>query len=365
MNRLRTFLAWVQKNERHLSAPVFVSGFIFDLFTVGRLSLSHAVVLYGSYVVAAALTTIGAHYLYVHSEHEGWFFRTLRTLLSLAAQFTTGGLLSGCLIFYTKSAALAASWPFVLLLIIIFIGNEAFRHYRERLAFRSVLFFFTLYAYAIFALPTVLKTLDIKTFIESTAVAVIGFLIFLLILAATGWKRLKSSLKEITIAVVFVAALVNVSYFTGIIPPLPLALRDAGVYHSVTHTSQGYEVTGEGDTYAWWDVAHIRSTIVHYTPGTPLSVYSAVFAPISLSTGIVHTWEWYDVSSHRWILKSEIAFPIQGGRDGGYRGYSTLSNLAAGRYRVSIETLSGQAIGRIYFNLENVTTEPVLYTVVK
>jgi hypothetical protein len=302
----------------------------------------------------------------VHDAEEGMVLKTARVLLSLLAQFVTGGLLSGCLIFYTKDAALTASWPFILLLVGIFVGNEFFRLYRERLAFRAVLFFFTLYAYTIFALPSFIHTIGPATFIESTAVAFGINLVFLIGLAFAGWKRFKASFWEITGGVVFIAAVVNICYFTGIIPPLPLGIRNVGVYQSVTRVSTVnasiYELSGELSTSPWWDIDHIEPTTVHLVLGSPLSVYSAVFAPISFSTAVVHRWQWYDDSTHKWITQADIAFPIEGGRDGGYRGYSTLTGIKQGKYRVSIETLSGLVIGRIYFNVVYVTVPPPLVT---
>jgi Protein of unknown function (DUF2914) len=354
--------AWFQRNERHLSAPIFVAGFVTDLFTVAPLSILYAVELYGLYLVIAALATIGGHYLHVHDPEEGVVLRSTRVVLSLVAQFTTGGLLSGCLIFYTKSAALSASWPFVLLLIAVFVGNEAFRYYREELAFRSILFFFALYAYVIFALPTLLHTINQQTFIESTVIALVVFLVFLGGLALAGWRGLAASFREIGIGVIVTALLVSVSYFTGVIPPLPLSLADSGVYHSVTHTAQGYVVQTEPYTDPWWDIGGFASQTVHIAQGEPLSVFSAVFAPTSFSTAIVHRWQEYDPAKHVWVTKAVIAFAITGGRDDGYRGYSTLSGLSAGKYRVSIETLSGQVIGQVHFTVQVVPVDPPLST---
>jgi hypothetical protein len=361
----REVVAWFQRNERHLSTPLFVAGFINDIFTTGHMPFSYALYLFGAYIIIAAVSTIIAHGLYVHTAAEGGFLRTARVLLALLAQFVTGGLLSGCLIFYTKDATLTASWPFILLLVSVFVGNEFFRLYRERLAFRAVLFFFTLYAYTIFALPAFIHTIGPATFIESTAVAIGINILFLLGLAWAGWKRFKASFWEIVGGVLFIAAAVNVSYFTGIIPPLPLGIRDIGVYQSVTHTGSEYQLSGEQVVTPWWDIENITPVTVHYVSGTSLSVYSAVFAPISFSTAIIHRWQRYDESTHKWVTQAQIAFPIVGGRDGGYRGYSTLSDLKAGKYRVSVETLSGLVIGRIYFNVVDVTSEPTLITQTK
>ncbi len=365
--RIKKCIEWFQRNERHLSTPLFVAGFINDAFTLRLVPFSYAVLLFGGYSVVAALATIGSHYLHARadaasadgtineSSKEPPVLKTIRVLLALLAQFLTGGLLSGCLIFYTKSAALSASWPFVLLLVVIFIGNEFFRLYREELAFRALLFFFTLYMYVIFALPTFLHTITPQTFIESTAVAVGIFVLFLLGLALAGWKRFLSSFREIAIGTVVIAGLVNLCYFTGVIPPLPLSLQDVGVYHSVVRDGDGYDVQAEPESRPWWDVFNMLPEEVHVVPGNSaddsLSVFSAVFAPVAFDTAEVNRWQEYDSAKHSWITKAEIAFSISGGRDGGYRGYSTLTNITPGHYRVSIETLSGQTIGRIYFNV--------------
>ena len=66
--------------------------------------------------------------------------------------------------------------------------------------------------------------------------------------------------------------------------------------------------------------------------GESLSVYSAVFAPIQLRTNIVHNWQRYDENAG-WQTQSIVRFPITGGRDGGYRGYSTKSMPQRGRWR--------------------------------
>ncbi|MBU3925439.1 DUF2914 domain-containing protein, partial [Patescibacteria group bacterium] len=51
-----------------------------------------------------------------------------------------------------------------------------------------------------------------------------------------------------------------------------------------------------------------------------------------------------------------------GGRDGGYRTYSYIKNIAPGEWRVNIETSDHKLIGRLRFNVTRVDTEPVLKT---
>ena len=371
MEALSKVWAWIQKNERHISTVVFVGGTTADVIKLTGVSIGFAVQLLGAYTALAIAATLAEHYLFIHEATEGKLLRGLRVFLAFVAEFMIGCLLSGILIFYSRDAALTASWPFILLLLAVFFGNEIFHRYRERLAWRCTLLFFTIYAYVVFTLPTLLHYIGPYTFLESTAATILIYALFLIALAWLGWKRFKVSLKEIIGGSVFVLALVVVSYFTGIIPPLPLALRDVGVYHSITHTTDAmgdslYSVQAEGSTDPWWDFMHLIPPTVHVTPtDASLSVYSAVFAPIALTTAVVHRWEWYDTKTHAWITLAQIAFPIDGGRNGGYRGYSTLSNLVPGKYRVLIELISGQVIGDLDFNVQSVTTEPITQTETK
>lgn len=60
-----------------------------------------------------------------------------------------------------------------------------------------------------------------------------------------------------------------------------------------------------------------------------------------------------------------VAFTLSGGRSGGYRGYSEKDNPEPGKWRVTIETVEGQTIGRLNFKIENVSASPPLYTNLK
>ena len=79
-----------------------------------------------------------------------------RTILVAATQFALGCLLSGFCVFYIRSASITSSWPFLLFMAAIFIGNEYLRRYHSRLVFSALLFFFSLYSYAILLVPVVI-----------------------------------------------------------------------------------------------------------------------------------------------------------------------------------------------------------------
>ncbi len=353
----KRLLAWAQRNERHLGAVLFILGFIGDLFTFAFLSVSLVNLAFLGYLALAMACTFGSHVLSRPDEGAPFWKRALSVVFPLGAQYAIGSLLSGCLIYYTKSAAVFVSWPFLLILAAVFIGNEYFRTYYKHLAFQTVLLFFAIYAYAIFALPLALHKLGFPVFLASTVVSLAAFALFLGALAFVKRPGFLRSLRYVLPATAAVVVLMVSSYLTGIIPPIPLTLPSAGVYYDVRKQSGDYVVSLENAPRPWWDLS---PQIMHHAPGQPLYAFSSVSAPYQFAATIVHVWEIYDPVTGKWIERSRVSFSIAGGRDGGYRGYSEVADPEMGLWRVSIETPSGQVIGRLHFTVVDVPTPPLI-----
>lgn len=351
-------LAWAQRNERHLGALVFFGGFVTDVITFVFLDISLVNLVFAAYLGLAALCVFLGHAFSGWRDAKAVWKRSVSVLLPLAAQYLIGNLLSGFLIFYTKSSVLGVSWPFLILLLLIFAGNEWFRKYKDRITFMAVLLFFTAYAYAIFALPLFVGALGPWVFAGSTVLAVASFCVFLMLLHAAGKRMLAQSLLPIIGASVALVILMSVSYFSGLLPPIPLTLKDGGIYHAVSSANGTYTLLSEPNK-DWYDLTPQR---LHVSAGEPLYAFAAVFAPIRFGTVVVHRWQRYDDAKGAWVSQSRIAFPISGGRAEGYRGYSEVSNPLPGEWRVRVETEGGQVIGQIRFTVQHATVPPVLHT---
>ena len=359
---IQKVLAWAQRNERHLGALVFLWGFITDIITFVFLDISLVNILFAAYLGLAALAIFLTHFLSSRPpEKSSVRYKSALVLLPLLAQYLIGNLLSGFLIFYTKSSVLLASWPFLILIAAIFIGNEWFRRYKDRITFMAVLLFFTTYAYAIFALPLFVLSLGAYVFLGSTAIALISFGVFLVLLYKAGRLKLAESILPIVGSCLLITVLVSSAYFSGLIPPIPLTLKEGGIYHSVERVGGQYILQGEKEP-PWYD---LRTHVVHIAPGESLSAFTAVFAPIRFGTVVVHRWQRYNEAKGVWVTYSKIAFPIAGGRTEGYRGYSETANPLPGEWRVRVETENGQVIGQMRFRLERSETPPVLHEEVR
>ncbi|MGB4076402.1 MAG: DUF2914 domain-containing protein [Minisyncoccia bacterium] len=346
-------LAWAAHNERKLGAGLFAFGFFTDFFTFGLLPVGIVVWIFSLYLVLAFAAAVGA-YTFAREDAGSLWKRALRISFPLLLQYAFGGLLSGLVVFYTAHSVVAASWPFLLMLALVYAGNEYFRMHKHLLVFQTTLLFFTLYACSVFVLPILVGTIGPLVFLGSTVLALVLFALFIYALHRIDPERIRRERTLVLHTVGAIVLLVCGSYFSGVIPPIPLAMRDGGMYHSLTKMQGKYVVSTEAPR-EWWD---IRTKVLHVAPESVLYAYSAVAAPLSFSSTVMHRWE--KRVNGEWITMSRISFPISGGREGGYRGYSAKGNLEEGQWRVSVETPQGQAIGRIRFDVERVEQAPTL-----
>ncbi|HEY3779390.1 MAG TPA: DUF2914 domain-containing protein [Rhizomicrobium sp.] len=380
-NSARTWTAPFRRYERHISAAAMLLGFAADNFTFGRVDHPGPHIVFLAYLAIAAFSIALAHALQARADRlsaalqspndlraqatdgptvrscsEAMAERPSRVRLWLPAitQFALGGLWSGFLVFYWRSAAMAVSWPFILLLLGFLVGNEVFRRYHSRLVFAGLLFFFALYSYAVFVVPVFTKSIGVGVFLLSGALAVALFLGFLALLKLFGPTRYRQSRPKLIGGAVLIVAGMNAFYFGGVLPPLPLALSDVGVYQAIRHTGAFYVARGENEP---WSVRlGLSRPILHVAPNQKLVLYSAVFAPIKMTTRISHCWEWWDARVQRWRTQSVVSFQISGGRAHGYRGYSLKTDPRPGDWRVDIDAEDGRRIGRVAFAVAAVAT---------
>ena len=355
--RIKEFWA---THERTLSVVAIVAGFIPDMLALRRVDLLPETILLYSY-----LAIIGICIFLIHLTEEGLFrgrmAEAFRPWLSLSLHFTFGSLISALLVFYSKGGSLWRSWPFLLFLLGIFISLEVFKKYGERIVVQMGMYFFAIFSFCIFAVPLWLGTIDTSTFLLSGAVSVLVFFLFFFLLSVTGPKRLRGSRVGILVSAGLIYLCLNVLYFTNTLPPLPLGLKEIGVYHHVERVNGGYYVQTENAP--WYE--SFGNPTLHVVPGDTLYVFSSVFTPVAIKTDIVHRWEYFDDTTKKWRQVSTIRFPVLGGRDGGYRGFSLQLGISAGKWRVSVETPGGRLIGRISFLVVAVPALPPLSDLVR
>lgn len=353
----------VSKYERHVSAGALIVGFVFDNLTLQRIDTIWG---YISLVVYLGIAATGIAILtaYEGGRLRGAWFDRVASFLPIIIQFVFGGLFSGFLVYYFRSATVSVNWPFILTLVLLLVGNEMFRKYYKRMLFNLGMLAFCIMSFAIFYVPILVGRIGDDVFAMSgfASLALIAGFIFILHMLAP--KRIKEVRNLLIATISIIYGLITAFYFLNVIPPIPLSMKDAGVYHVITRNGMEYSAQAEQrpSTLRMLSSLDFRRSI-GVEEGKPVYFYSAIFAPTNLSSDIVHVWQRYNEVSKAWVTRSRIQFSIVGGRDEGYRGYSYLSGPEAGRWRVRVETSRGRVIGIVRFNIERVNEASALTTV--
>ena len=332
-----------------------VVGFLVDYFTFINIQINLTFSLLFFYWILTGFVIVFTH-LYDAQKLPGISaLKYIRLFSPLIVQFTFGALLGASLIFYWFSGAFSVSWPLMAIIVLLLIFNDTFRHYFIKpLVQISVYFFCTISLFSL-ALPFLFNSLNVWLFVAASAASIILFLpgIHYLFFWA---NYLHTQKRQLSILIILIAGVMNLLYFTDITPPIPLALREAGLYHSIKSSKGAYVMQGEYEDF----LDSVKSTIfgqtLHMQSSGKVYVYTAIFAPAKLNTTIVHRWQYYDEAKKDWVTIDKPSFTISGGRKDGYKGYSWESNLAVGRWRVSVENLRGQVLGRVRFTVERTST---------
>lgn len=348
-------LRWWERYERRLMLVGLITGFVFDLIIADRPDSTTNNLFLLSYLAIAGTLIILLNLRTARHADRQQEYQPLILLLIL--QFCFGGLASNLLVLYGRSGTFAGSTLFFIILGGMLIGNEFMKTRYSQLRFNIVVYYTLLLTYLLIAVPTFLFH-SVGTLVFLTT-GLISLGLISIFLWAVYWLVLRGrerehQLYEVSFLVFFVFALFTGLYFMRIIPPVPLSLKDIGMYHTLQKTSAPtaaalYSVTYEPSPwYALWRDTSARYTIA--SASAPAVCFSSVFAPTGLTAPIFHRWQKYDEVKGEWVQVSRTSFGISGGREGGFRGYTSLA-VSPGKWRCDVETANGALIGRESFKV--------------
>lgn len=339
--------------RRHWLTIAFILGFVVDNLTLNRVDQ-----LFDNFVLATYVVLAMASLLLLYASAAGKINPRIeplaRTYAPLLVQFSFGGLLSGMLIFYGRSGDWLVSWPFLLVILVVIYFNETLHDRAARLTYNLAILFIGLFSYVVLVVPVFTGYMGTWVFVGSGVIAVASMSLFLRALYSVIPRFMELHTQTIIFMLGLMFASFNFLYFANIIPPIPLSLKEVGIFHSVVRFENGsYQLTYEEG--AWWEFLKDSDDTFHPTPGGAVFCFAKVFAPTRLATDIFHRWE-YKNEAGDWEEHYRTSYRITGGGDGGYRGYTLINNFQDGRWRCSVETERGQVLGREYFDIDS--TEP-------
>ncbi|MBI4713738.1 DUF2914 domain-containing protein [Candidatus Uhrbacteria bacterium] len=340
------------KYERVLLPGTLLFGVAVDFVTFRSIQIQTAFL-----ILAVHILVVGIAITLLHiANRSGKIISYLCLLAPLIFQFSLGALLSASLIFYWFSGSFSVSWPILIIIAFLMLSNEVFRSYYLKPIVHMSVFYFVLFSVFSVIFSYVFNSLGPFFFVAAGLMS-LGFFLLYVTALSKFFDSVRQIGKSIASSALLIFVLMNGLYFFNLIPPIPLSIREAGVYHNIVRSGGEYQLKDEERSFI---ERLLPVQTVHINNGDRVFVFTSIFAPAELNTTIVHNWQFYDEQKRKWIDKDRLSFLVNGGREAGYRGYSMKKTVTDGMWRVDVETKRGQVLGRVRFRIETVAELPDL-----
>lgn len=339
--------------QRHWLTLAFVGGFITDFLLLNRVDDAVDNTILTAYVGLATVSLL-IFYAGIARRLGAGVSPVAERYAGAVMQYAYGGLFSGMLIFYGKSGALLASWPFLILIVIAILGNELIKNRGQKLVFNLFSYFVGVFSFVVLQVPVLTGQMGAGIFVASGVGALLLVYAVVQLLRFIIPNYLALEMRKIVFTLLGTFVLFMGLYFTNVIPPIPLSLKEITIAQSVVKVGTDYEVVYE--PAPWWQVWQRVHETFHPAETGTVACFTRVFAPTKLTTDIYHVWEYKDAAG-KWQQHFSIKYPIVGADDRGYRGYSAIQSYRDGVWRCRVETARGQVIGQQVFTIDS-TKEP-------
>jgi len=355
--------AYVQKHQRFVPIIAFFAGFTWDNITITRIDEFSDNLIIGLYLILLGILIILSIYNDKNMLQKPVLLKYNHWIPS-GIQFFLGGLFSVYVVFYFKSASFTKTALFLGLLILLFIANEFLGKKLNNTYFLFSLYFMAAFSFFIFFIPVATGIMNIFTFILGS---IAGLILPLIILYYLNRKNMFTSKKVYARHIYLITGLfllLNLFYWMNWIPPVPLAMKYAGIYHHVDkdNADNTYSLTYEKP--AWYQFFKDDDSDFNYQEGDTVFCFASVFAPTRLTKKIAHKWQFYSEDKGEWIGTDRTAYQLTGGREGGYRGYTFKKNIKLGSWRVDIITHDDLILGRVKFKVHSAKGKNPEYTTI-
>lgn len=328
-----------QKFSASLSASIsfFIAGLVWNAITLRRIDstlqlTSQTIVL----IIVSVLVTLKLRERY-SQQPIPIIFKTVWYYHTKIIPFCFGMLLGTCALLFYKSASIFPSLLFVFLLFALMTINEFYKSERSRTFLWTFQLVITHAAHWIILVPILLKEMAMTPFVISLLFSLSGLSLILL------WS--KTPLRYLVLTLAIHIGFLGL-YQKHWIPPVPLSIRYAGIYHDIVKKDEHYFLATEKPFWKFWQKGDQNFLA---RPGDVLHVFVQIFAPSGFKDQLKIVWQRYE--NEKWQTQDKISLPIYGGREQGYRGHSNKSNYTPGRWRVLIETTDSREVGRLDFSI--------------
>lgn len=349
-----TLVAKVQafraRHEKWEMALFFFGGFIYDVLSQSRIDDTMTLVQNFLYLlVLSGLLLLEQRYPQGTEPPKllarVWHWR------EGCVHFLFGSLLSVFMLLLFKSTSGVMPYLFVASLFALLVANELPRFRAAGPVIRVVLLSLCVTMYLICLLPVLIGRMGFWVFL--LAVALASLTIFgLMRLIERRHPDAKVLVRKVAIPGFGVQGALLMLYLVGVIPPLPVNVPFAGIYHDVKRIRPDVYQLSSVDEVVWYKPTTWFGPDFLIRPGDKPHYFFRIFAPKGFAPYKVRVRWYHDHPEHGWTATGNgfLTTVSSNGADGGYRYFATTSSLKPGDWRVILETEDGHEIHRLSFS---------------
>lgn len=240
---------------------------------------------------------------------------------------------------------------FVIILMALMVANELKNVQKSEVNIKIALYIICIFSFFSMIFPVLLGFVGLLPFL--LALLATSLCIFGIYLLLERRVKNKTLLMRRLIAPSFtVVTLFLLFYLIGWIPPVPLSVQNMGVYHHIEKIQGKYTLSHQNP---WWRFWQTGDQEFLSEPGDKIYFFARIFSPAKFSDSVILHW-YFKHPKIGWQSTDKVPMSINGGREGGYRGFSVKQNYQPGEWKISVETTDEREIGRLYFNVIEIPT---------
>jgi MFS family permease len=354
--------------ERHATAEMaafFFLGFLYDVLTLSRVDDKLTLVQQGAYLSLLGTLLFLEQRWSGETKPPAWLAKAWRFNEDVL-HFFFGSLLSSFALLYFKSASGFASLLFLLVVFGLLVGNELPRFRAMGPVVRVAIFSFCVTSYVAYLLPVLFGFLSAWLFLLAVVMGCGAVLGLFGVVRRWNGGDLSTVFWRVAVPGLVVQGGLLLLYLLRVIPPVPLALQFAGIYHDVKvvkgEKGREYHLSYEAPGWKFW---HSGNQDFYARPGDKAWYFVRIFAPKHFRDRVTFRW-YYDDPDKGWVERGSFKTSIAASTDAGFRTMAYTTSLKPGDYSVSVEAQDGREIGSMDFTVyQDERTEPREFQVTK
>lgn len=345
------FAAFKERNHIAFEICFFFAGFLFDVVLLHRIDSTPLLIHQGVYLVLSAGLIFWDHRLQVQGQEPTGFLGKVASYRLWVMHFFLGTLLNAFMVFYFRASSGLAAFCFLIGLSVLMVANELPRFRAQGPIVRVMLLSFALTSYLAYLLPVLWGQLSSWQYMLSVVLgsaATYGlWRFFVRFTQDPHWTMRRAVIPGLSMQLTLL-----VLYIVGAIPPVPLSLKQIGIYAAVTPTKdeQGarhYELSYQPAPV--WEVWRTSNDAYVGPTGSRVYAFVRIFAPAKFHDQVRFAWD-YDDPQRGWTPRgSPYTTLLSGGSEEGFRTFAYSTMGRPGDYRVRVLTMDDREIGRKTF----------------